>query len=117
MVTFDDGYRDNYDLAFPVLKRHGVPGVFFITTGFLDQRRVAWWDDISWMVKTSSRTATNRAPDSQSRLVDRRSARRRSIGSCGPSKARRPGARRSSTTSPTRPGPAVALVGWRAKSG
>lgn len=62
MITFDDGYRDNYDLAFPALKRHGVPSVFFITTGFLDQRRVAWWDDISWMVKTSSRTTIGPGP-------------------------------------------------------
>ena len=47
MITFDDGYRDNFELAFPVLESHGVPGVFFITSGFLDSGRLAWWDEIA----------------------------------------------------------------------
>ncbi|HVJ68119.1 MAG TPA: polysaccharide deacetylase family protein [Caulifigura sp.] len=55
LITFDDGYLDNYELAFPVLARHEIPATFFITTGFIDQRRVAWWDEISWMVKQAVR--------------------------------------------------------------
>ncbi|NQV25648.1 MAG: polysaccharide deacetylase family protein, partial [Rhodopirellula sp.] len=35
MITFDDGYADNYELAFPVLKANDVPGVFFVATGFI----------------------------------------------------------------------------------
>jgi Polysaccharide deacetylase len=35
LITFDDGYRDNYELAFPVLKECGVPAVFFIPTDFV----------------------------------------------------------------------------------
>lgn len=55
LITFDDGYLDNYELALPVLKRHSVPATFFITTGFIDGRRVAWWDEIAWMVKHAER--------------------------------------------------------------
>jgi len=55
MITFDDGYRDNYELVFPVLRAHGAKAVFFLTTGFLDRPRVAWWDEIAWMVRKSSR--------------------------------------------------------------
>ncbi len=57
MVTFDDGYRDNYSLAYPILKRHGVPATFFLTTGFIDAPQVPWWDEIAWMVRTSRLTA------------------------------------------------------------
>lgn len=55
MITFDDGYLDNFELALPVLQAHNVPGVFFITSGFLDTGSLAWWDEISWMVRTSPR--------------------------------------------------------------
>ena len=35
-VTFDDGYRDNYEYAAPILLRCGVPAAFFVSTGLLD---------------------------------------------------------------------------------
>ena len=57
MFTFDDGYRDNYTLGFPVLRTHGVPATFFLTTGFLDRPQVPWWDEIAWMVRSSPLTA------------------------------------------------------------
>jgi peptidoglycan/xylan/chitin deacetylase (PgdA/CDA1 family) len=50
MLTFDDGYRDNHDLALPVLRGHGVSAAFFVATGFLDAPHVAWWDEIEWIV-------------------------------------------------------------------
>ncbi len=53
MVTFDDGYLDNYTNAYPILKSHGVTATFFITTGFLDIPMVPWWDEIAWMVRSS----------------------------------------------------------------
>jgi peptidoglycan/xylan/chitin deacetylase (PgdA/CDA1 family) len=53
LVTFDDGYRDNYETAFPILKAECVPATFFIATGFVDAPRLPWWDEIAWMVRTS----------------------------------------------------------------
>jgi peptidoglycan/xylan/chitin deacetylase (PgdA/CDA1 family) len=53
LITFDDGYRDNYEIAFPILKAEGVPATFFIATGFVDHPRLPWWDEIAWMVRTS----------------------------------------------------------------
>lgn len=54
LITFDDGYRDNYELAFPVLARHGVPATFFLCTGFLDRGGLAWWDEIAWMIRNAA---------------------------------------------------------------
>ena len=53
MITFDDGYRDNYTAAFEILKRRGAPATFFVATGFLDSPSLPWWDEIAWMVRRS----------------------------------------------------------------
>ncbi len=53
-ITFDDGYRDNFEIAAPILRAHGLPATFFITTGFIGSSKVPVWDqDLSaqpgWM--------------------------------------------------------------------
>jgi peptidoglycan/xylan/chitin deacetylase (PgdA/CDA1 family) len=35
-ITFDDGYRDNHDIALPLLQRHGLTATFYISSGFLN---------------------------------------------------------------------------------
>jgi peptidoglycan/xylan/chitin deacetylase (PgdA/CDA1 family) len=61
-LTFDDGYRDAHDGAFPVLKANGVTATFFLATGFLDQPKVPWWDEIAWMVRNGSPKFGGRGP-------------------------------------------------------
>lgn len=39
VVTFDDGFSDNYSDAWPVLKKHNVPATIFVTTGFIGKTR------------------------------------------------------------------------------
>jgi peptidoglycan/xylan/chitin deacetylase (PgdA/CDA1 family) len=43
-ITFDDGYRDNHEIAAPELERRGFPATFFITTGFIETDLVPPWD-------------------------------------------------------------------------
>lgn len=55
LVTFDDGYLDSYEIAAPILKRHGIAAAFFIATGYVQERRLFWWDRLSWILKHARR--------------------------------------------------------------
>ncbi len=48
ILTFDDGYRDAYTEAFPLLRRYGFTATFFLLTSFIDQRHPAHltWEQV-----------------------------------------------------------------------
>ncbi len=60
-VTFDDGYKSNYDLAYPILKELGIPATIFITSRFVmpqSNRYLYLWPDlISVILKSHAPTA------------------------------------------------------------
>lgn len=53
VVTFDDGYRDNYTEAFPVLREAGVPAAVFLCVGPMEGGPMLWWDRIAGAVRTA----------------------------------------------------------------
>jgi peptidoglycan/xylan/chitin deacetylase (PgdA/CDA1 family) len=50
-ITFDDGYKDNYENAFPVLRRYDLPATIFLTTGALDSREPLWFEQLAQALK------------------------------------------------------------------
>lgn len=55
MITFDDGYRDNAELALPILSELKVPATFFISTSAIENREVGWWDAIAYLIKKTKK--------------------------------------------------------------
>ncbi len=53
MITFDDGYRSCHDTALPILRAVGVRAVFFISTAYITERRLYWWEQISLVLSQS----------------------------------------------------------------
>jgi peptidoglycan/xylan/chitin deacetylase (PgdA/CDA1 family) len=62
LVTFDDGYRDLYTLAFPALEANGISATMFLCSGFIDGVAAAWWDEIAWMLRSSPRPMLGPGP-------------------------------------------------------
>lgn len=43
VFTLDDGYKDNYEIAYPIFKKHNIPFAIYITTSFPQNDAILWW--------------------------------------------------------------------------
>ena len=43
IITLDDGYKDNYEIAYPIFKKYNVPFAIYITTSFTNRTSSLWW--------------------------------------------------------------------------
>jgi peptidoglycan/xylan/chitin deacetylase (PgdA/CDA1 family)/CelD/BcsL family acetyltransferase involved in cellulose biosynthesis len=54
-VTFDDGYRDNYLNAFPILRGLNIPATIFLTSGCVQDGKLPWYDQVALAFKLTAR--------------------------------------------------------------
>jgi peptidoglycan/xylan/chitin deacetylase (PgdA/CDA1 family) len=63
LITFDDGYCDFKEHAWPILKHYGFPVTLFVPTAYPDQpERTFWWDDLYQAIQTTSRKDSLNTP-------------------------------------------------------
>lgn len=53
VITFDDGYEDNYSQAFPILKELNIPATVFIVTDWVGEKNMLSWSQIQEMEKNN----------------------------------------------------------------
>jgi peptidoglycan/xylan/chitin deacetylase (PgdA/CDA1 family) len=57
VITIDDGYRSVYRVAYPVLKRLGLPASVYLATEFVDECRFLWTDRVEYAVNRAKATS------------------------------------------------------------
>ncbi len=50
IVTFDDGFRNNYEFAVPILKKYDMSAAFYVTTNFVGKQKMLWSEEIMYRV-------------------------------------------------------------------
>lgn len=55
LITFDDGFYNNFKIAAPILKKYNTKAIFYLTTNFIDKNYMSWTDRIDYAVKKSRR--------------------------------------------------------------
>ena len=53
--TFDDGYRDNFEHAYPILKHHDVPFTLYVATGLVEGTSDVWWEGVEMLIRQQTR--------------------------------------------------------------
>jgi len=51
LITFDDGLRNNYSVAFPILSEYRVPATIFLTMDFIGTDRILWFDELFLLLR------------------------------------------------------------------
>ena len=54
VVTFDDGYKDNYLYAHPILQKYHIPATIFVVTGYIGTGKLFWWDKVAYIIEHTS---------------------------------------------------------------
>ncbi len=67
-LTFDDGYRDTLQIAYPILKKEGVPFAVYVATSFPDRLGELWWLALEAVIARNSRIGL--AIDGRNRTFD-----------------------------------------------
>ena len=69
--TFDDGYRDNYELALPIFRRHEAPFCVYVATGLIDHSVNPWWSALDFLVSEQAEIRLSLDDGSEKRFAAR----------------------------------------------
>lgn len=66
VVTFDDGYADNYEVAMPILNQVAIPATFYVTVDCVENKRLPWPSRLRFAFRRTKQTSwTDSTTDSK----------------------------------------------------
>ena len=60
ILTFDDGYRECYDVIYPILKRRNIPAIFFIISDLVDNKNLSHFNKKSLILANLNSDSSKR---------------------------------------------------------
>jgi peptidoglycan/xylan/chitin deacetylase (PgdA/CDA1 family) len=86
VLTFDDGYKDNYQVALPVLKRYSTPAIFFVATEPVGTDALLWYDKVRFFYESKKRgkgiASIDRKKELKSRLIELKKMKTAELEDC-----------------------------------
>jgi peptidoglycan/xylan/chitin deacetylase (PgdA/CDA1 family) len=83
-ITFDDGYRDNYRYAYPILKKYGATATFYVATDAIGNAQPLWTSELRDIVyRANQRHVTLNSIGSQRIDLSDERAKKQSIQTIG----------------------------------
>ncbi len=76
VISFDDGFADNYYNAFQILRRLGIPATIFLSTGYIDRQQMFWYEKLTHDVMTTRATQLRLLDEAPLTIGDDAPARR-----------------------------------------
>ncbi len=68
IVTFDDGYANNFHHALPVLQQFNIPATIFVATSHIGRQKLFWWDRMRLSMQAHAKTVPSEWPQKLKRL-------------------------------------------------
>jgi len=82
VVTFDDGYTDNCEVAMPILDQLGIPATFYVTVDCIEQRKLPWPSRLRFAFRKTKLPAWKDGRGNSWSLGDLDSCERAYLASC-----------------------------------
>jgi len=80
-VTFDDGYKDNYEVAYPILKRYVIPFTIFVATDYVNRKALLNGYLLEYIIRNNNQLML---PDGKMVRCDTLEAKKQTMASlCG----------------------------------
>lgn len=70
VITIDDGYRDSFDIAYPILRERKIPATAFVVTDFVDQATWLWTDKVRYLTSRAASSLLEANIDEQSLRIE-----------------------------------------------